>query len=132
MGRRGNRPRRGLPGNTGLAWEARPTLDRRHIAACLDPRQLEHHPDLQAFREEILGALLSYEGSGDYIKTLEVYFEHNGNQSQAAEALFIHWNTLIYRMERISEITGLDLDHTETRLAVQLALRIHRMLEREQ
>jgi purine catabolism regulator len=94
--------------------------------------QLEHHPDLHAFREEILGSLLSYEGSGDYIKTLEVYFEHNGNLSQAAEALYIHRNTLTYRMERISEITGLDLDHTEIRLAVQLALRIHRMLERDQ
>jgi purine catabolism regulator len=92
--------------------------------------QLEHHPDLNAFREEILGSLLSYEGGGDFIKTLEVYFEHNGNLSQAAEALFIHRNTLTYRMERISEVTGLDLDHTETRLALQLALRIHHMLER--
>jgi purine catabolism regulator len=90
--------------------------------------QLEHHPDLKNFKEEILGSLLAYEGSGDLVKTLEVYFEHNGNLSQAAEALYIHRNTLIYRMERIAEITGLDLDKTETRLAVQLALRIHRMM----
>lgn len=90
--------------------------------------QLEHHPDLQTFKEEILGKLLRYEGGGDLIRTMEVYFDHNGNFSQAAEALFIHRNTLIYRMERISEISGLDLDNTETRLAVQLALRIHRMM----
>jgi purine catabolism regulator len=89
--------------------------------------QLEHHPDLKVFKEEILESLLAYEGSGDLVKTLEVFFEHNGNLSQAAEALYIHRNTLIYRMERIAEITGLDLDNTETRLAVQLALRIHRM-----
>ena len=89
--------------------------------------QLEHHPDLQIFKGEILDSLLAYEGSGDLVKTLEVFFEHNGNLSQAAEALYIHRNTLIYRMERIAEITGLDLDNTETRLAVQLALRIHRM-----
>jgi purine catabolism regulator len=89
--------------------------------------QLEHHPDLQAFKNEILGSLLSYEGGGDFIKTLEVYFDHNGVLSQAAEALFIHRNTLIYRMERIAEISGLDLDNTETRLAIQLALRVHRM-----
>jgi purine catabolism regulator len=91
--------------------------------------QLEHHPDLHTFRSEILGSLLSYEGGGDLLKTLEAYFEHNGNLSQAAEALYIHRNTLTYRMERIAEISGLDLDHNETRLAVQLALRIHRMLE---
>lgn len=93
--------------------------------------QLEHHPDLHTFRVEILGSLLAYEGGGDFIKTLEVYFDHNGNLSQAADALFVHRNTLTYRMERIAEITGLDLDHTETRLALQLALRIHRMIERD-
>jgi purine catabolism regulator len=92
--------------------------------------QLEHHPDLHAFREEILGSLLTYEGGGDFIKTLEAYFEHHGNLSQAADALYVHRNTLTYRMERISEITGLDLDFPETRLAIQLALRIHRMIER--
>jgi purine catabolism regulator len=91
--------------------------------------QLEHHPDLRSFKNEILGPLLDYEGGGDLITTLNVFFEHNGNLSQAAEALFVHRNTLIYRMERIAEITGLDLDNTDTRLAVQLALHIHRMVK---
>ena len=59
--------------------------------------------------------------------TLESYFEHNGNMTQTAEALFIHRNTLIYRLERIAEIADLDLDKPETRLAVQLALHISRM-----
>ena len=93
--------------------------------------QLEYHPELQAFKQEILGPLFAYEGGGELLRTLEAYFECNGNLSQAAEMLFIHRNTLIYRMERIAEISGLDLDNTETRLAVQLALRIHRMTSRE-
>ncbi len=92
--------------------------------------QLENHPELQAFKQEILGSLIEYEGGGDLVPTLEAYFDHNGNLSQAAEALFVHRNTLIYRLERIAEISGLDLDNTETRLAIQLALRIHRMMER--
>jgi purine catabolism regulator len=89
--------------------------------------QLENHPELSAFKHEILGELLNYDNSEQLIQTLEVFFQYNGNHSQAAEALFIHRNTLIYRMERIAEITGMDLDNTETRLAVQLALHIHRM-----
>ncbi len=93
--------------------------------------QLEHHPDLQTFKNEILAPLIAYEGVGELIKTLDAYFEHNGVLSQAAEALYIHRNTLIYRMERIAEITGLDFNNTETRLAVQLALRIHRMRPEE-
>ena len=90
--------------------------------------QIEHNPELATFQEEILGPLLAYEGGQELIRTLEAYFEHNGNLSQSADALFIHRNTLIYRMERISGITNLDLDKPETRLAVQLALHIYRMM----
>jgi PucR family transcriptional regulator, purine catabolism regulatory protein len=89
--------------------------------------QIEHNPELIAFQEEILGPLLAYDGGLELIRTLEAYFEHNGNLSQTAEGLFIHRNTLIYRMERIAGITSLDLDKPETRLAVQLALHIYRM-----
>lgn len=89
--------------------------------------QLEHSPELIAFQDEILGALLANENAAEMIHTLEEYFEHNSNLSQAAEALYIHRNTLIYRLDRFSEITGLDLSKAEDRLAVQLALRIFRM-----
>lgn len=91
--------------------------------------QLENHIELRTFKKEILGSLIEYEGGGDLIHTLEVFFEHNGNQSKAAEALFIHRNTMTYRMERIAEITGLDLENTETRLAAHLALQVHKMLD---
>ena len=74
-----------------------------------------------------MGPLLAYEGGLELLQTLEVFFEHNGSITQAADALFIHRNTLIYRLERISEIAGLDLDKPETRLAVELALHIYRM-----
>ena len=42
--------------------------------------------------------------------------------------MFLHRNTLIYRMERIAAITNLELEKPENRLALQLALRIYRML----
>ena len=92
--------------------------------------QLENSPELIAFQEEMLGALLASEGARELIHTLQVYFEHNGNLSQAAEALFVHRNTLIYRMDRIASITGINLDDPETRLAMQLALHIYRMMEK--
>ncbi len=92
--------------------------------------QLEQSPELGAFYKETLAPVLASEGARDLIRTLEVYFEHNGNLSKAAVALFIHRNTLIYRMERIAAISGLHLDDPDTRLAVQLALHIHRMIER--
>lgn len=90
--------------------------------------QLEHSPELITFQEETLGTLLSYEGAEEMLHILETYFQHNGNLSQTAEALFMHRNTLIYRMERIATITNIDLDNPEERLAMQLALRINRMI----
>jgi purine catabolism regulator len=91
---------------------------------------LEHHPELAAFRQEIIGKLIEYDRTQgtDLIGTLTAYFAHKGNLSQTAEALFVHRNTLLYRMERIHEIGGFDLDNPETRLSVQLALRAHRLL----
>jgi purine catabolism regulator len=89
--------------------------------------QIEHSPELIAFQEEILGTLLATEGASELIHTLEAFFAHNGNLSQTAEALYIHRNTLTYRMERIHAITHLDIDKPENRLAAQLALYIYRM-----
>jgi PucR family transcriptional regulator, purine catabolism regulatory protein len=92
--------------------------------------QLENSPELIGFQEEMLGALLASDGARELIHTLQVYFKHNGNLSQAAEALFIHRNTLIYRMDRIAALTNAALDDPEIRLAMQLALHIYRMMEK--
>ena len=69
--------------------------------------QIEHSPELILFQEEMLGPLLAQENSQELLRTLESYFAHNGNISQTSEALFIHRNTLIYRLERISTILNL-------------------------
>jgi len=90
--------------------------------------QIEPSPELSAFQEEILGGLLAHDNAEDLIRTLEAYFEHNGNLSQTAQALYIHRNTLMYRMSRIGSITGLNLEDPRARLAVQLALNIYRMM----
>jgi purine catabolism regulator len=92
--------------------------------------QLEYSPDLASFCQETIGKLIEYDRAQgtDLIETLSSYFAHKSNLSQTAEALFVHRNTLLYRMERIREISGLDLDNPETRLSIQLALRANRLL----
>ena len=92
--------------------------------------QLEDHPELAAFCNETLGALIEYDNqhNSSLLQTLSAYFTHHGNLSQTAEALFIHRNTLQYRMDRIAEISGFDLDNPETLLAVQLALKAFRLI----
>jgi purine catabolism regulator len=91
--------------------------------------QLEGNPELEAFCREALGPLLEYEGGGDLLETLEAFCERLGNLSQTAEKLFIHRNSLLYRMERIQQLAGLDMNNPDTRLAVHLALKIRKMLK---
>src|SRR5512136_161884 len=92
--------------------------------------KMAEHPDLVSFCTETLGALTHYdkEQNSNLVVTLEAFFAHHGNLSQTAEALFIHRNTLQYRMDRIAEIASIDLDNPETRLALQLAIKAHRLL----
>ena len=91
--------------------------------------EFEDNPEMKAFLQETLGPILNHENADEFLATLEEFFAHNGNLSQTAEALFIHRNTLTYRMERMTLISRLDLDNPDTRLAVQLALSIRRMLK---
>jgi len=85
--------------------------------------------ELRSFYREILGDLADDGNMNDeFVTTLETFFEEHGNLSQTANRLHVHRNTLLYRMERIAQIGGFDLDNPETRLAVHLALKIRRLL----
>jgi purine catabolism regulator len=91
--------------------------------------RVEDRDTLDAFRREYLGAIEEYDAShgGEYIETLEGFFGCNGNHARAAEVLHLHRNTLLYRLERIEALTGRDLGDPETRLSMQLALKIRRV-----
>ncbi len=84
-------------------------------------------PDMRAFHDETLGPLLTYDRQhgAELIRTLEAYFAANCGPKEAAGILHVHRNTVLYRLERIGEITGLALDDPDVRLRLQLALRIH-------
>ena len=65
---------------------------------------------------------LDDENRTDLVSTLRVYLESFGSVSTAASRLFLHSNTLRHRLARIAEVTGLDLDDPQQRLAVSLLL----------
>lgn len=87
---------------------------------------LEELQSVRKFTDEIIRPLADYDeqNRGSLVKTVDAYFTHHGNISQTAEALFVHRNTLLYRMERIQELTNLQLDQANMRLALHLALRL--------
>lgn len=60
----------------------------------------------------------------DYLRTLKAYFDNNYQPTAAAAALYIHRSTLAYRLEKISELTGADLNDPDTRLYMQISMRL--------
>lgn len=88
--------------------------------------QLDDIPTVVEFSEKIIGPLATYDQRhrSNLVATIAAYFEHHGNISQTAESLFIHRNTLLYRLERIKELTEHDLDQADMRLALHLALKL--------
>ena len=65
--------------------------------------------------------------SPELLATLEVYLETAGRAVESAERLGIHRATLYYRLQRITALTGADLDNGEDRLAFHLGIRLHRL-----
>ena len=88
--------------------------------------QLEEIPTVRNFTDQVIGPLVEYDEqhNSSLVKTMDAYFEHHGNISQTAESLFIHRNTLLYRLERIQELTGHDLNQSNMRLALHLSLKL--------
>ena len=62
------------------------------------------------------------ETRSDLIRTLRVYFATGANASEAADRLYLHRNSIPYRLARVEAITGLDLKDPSARLALQLGL----------
>lgn len=86
---------------------------------------------MQTFFKETLGPLAAYDTmhNAELLNTLEVYFDCNGNITRAAQELYRHRNTIIYRLEKIKEILETDLSNPEENFNFQLAFKMYRLLQ---
>jgi hypothetical protein len=73
-----------------------------------------------------LARLLDYDRRHDsrLVETLQVWLDAFGDVSAAAELLFVHPNTFRYRLRRVAEVGGIDLDAPDQRFALMLQLRV--------
>lgn len=60
--------------------------------------------------------------------TIQKFFENNLNVSEASRKLFVHRNTLVYRLEKIKKITGLDLREFDHAIVFKIALMVKKYL----
>jgi purine catabolism regulator len=85
--------------------------------------------ELNSFREEWIAPLENYDVKhhSSLIDTLQAYFEQNENIRKTSQKLYTHHNTVIYRLERVKELLGVDLQGANERLQLQLALKLYAM-----
>ncbi len=61
--------------------------------------------------------------------TIQKFFENNLNVSETSRKLFVHRNTLVYRLEKIKKITGLDLREFDDAIVFKVALMVNKYLD---
>ncbi|TDD17024.1 PucR family transcriptional regulator, partial [Nonomuraea diastatica] len=78
--------------------------------------------DAQAFSAALLAPLTGYGSRAGLVESLRAYLESNGHWDAAAQRLGVHRHTLRYRMKRVAELLGRDLDDPGVRAELWFAL----------
>lgn len=87
------------------------------------------YEQLDDFCHEYLAPLADYDAKAgtNFLQTLQAYFQHNGDLNLIAEKLYMHPNTLRYRLRKIEELLDYDLQKFEDRLNLYVACKIARL-----
>lgn len=90
--------------------------------------------ELVQFFIETLGPIVQYDHDkgAELLNTLKVYYACNCNLKRVSEEMFTHYNTIIYRMQRIKEIGNIDFNDPNTSLNVHIAMKILDVIQLDQ
>ena len=90
----------------------------------------ENPSELQRFYSETVEPLLAYDEQyeTELVRTLATFLEADGNVAGTAQRLFTHRHTIYYRLERVRELSGLDVSSSDGREKLSLGLKAMRVL----
>ncbi|HEY7629689.1 MAG TPA: helix-turn-helix domain-containing protein [Thermoleophilaceae bacterium] len=94
------------------------------------PAMVEDPEELRRFHDETVAPLVAYDEQyeTELVRTLETFLDADGNVAQTAQRLYTHRHTVRYRLERVKELTGLDVSSTDGRERLGLGLKAMRVL----
>jgi sugar diacid utilization regulator len=122
----------GQPGGDDARAEACPVLAFEATGAyrLLLPAMSEDPGELQRFYAETVEPLVTYDEQyeTELVQTLEGFLECDGNVANTAQRLFTHRHTIRYRLERVRDLSGLDVGSTDGREKLGLGLKAMRVL----
>ena len=86
---------------------------------------------LDSYYQQILGPLIQYDqvNGASLLDTLKCYFSVNRSAESASEALFVHRNTLKYRLQKIEDLLKRNLNDIEDITVISMCLKIGRLME---
>jgi len=89
--------------------------------------------EVRLFLDDVLGQIIEYdrEKGTPYLETLEIFLREQGRSQATADAMGLHVTTLRYRLKRIEELFGINVEAPERRFAVDLAIRLYKMIAPE-
>lgn len=92
---------------------------------------LPKHAIVDKFLNGYVMPLVRYDEAhnSSLVRTLKVYFQMGCNIKLAAGAMYTHYNTVVYRLDKIKSLLGISFDDPEARLKLQLGLKIYEMGE---
>lgn len=93
-------------------------------------KDMSQQQQCKEFVSKKIDALIQYdkENESDLIETLEALVNHLGARNITATSLYLHRNTLMYRIKKIENLTGYDLSDPESILELSLALRLNKSM----
>jgi sugar diacid utilization regulator len=121
-----------LAANVAESDPDRPLLafDETGAYRLLLPAMSEDPAELQRFYAETVEPLVAYDEQyeTELVATLETFLDADGNVAGTAARLFTHRHTIRYRLERVRELSGLDVGSTDGREKLSLGLKAMRVL----
>lgn len=93
--------------------------------------QVSDWKEMEELYSETIGKLVEYDWSNNatLADTLREYFASNCSLSESAEKLFVHVNTMKYRLQKIEQLTGCNVHDAEKRLLLHMGLKIDQLLQ---
>lgn len=88
---------------------------------------------LESMVEDALGPIIEADATSgsEYVKTLHAYLDADRHLEHAAANLYVHPNTVRYRLSKVQGMLGVDLRDVDDRFLLELALRVQAALERQ-
>ena len=83
----------------------------------------------ELFMDEIFGEKKKFTLNDDELKMINSYYDRNLSLAETARDLYIHRNTLTYRIEKLQKKTGLDIRNFDDAVTLKIALMVDRYLE---